>query len=427
MESTRYSNRGVNTEISLPRRGWMLYDFANSLVVMGGSIYLPQWFVVDRNLPSVAFNAVLISTSIILFMMAPMLGRRMDRSRGIFRWLCILTLAFFVITITFGLMCKIANGAASSSLMSYLCLVLYGFVILSYQLTLVPYNALISSTQMCKTPNQISGTGYSLGWIGGVIGVFMADPMVHGKVMFSQAARDNAVLPLGVLAAALCALSLYWMRPFASMIDPIERKNDESIWSIIGQNKAILWFLISFMLVADTVLTLENNITIYMEKVHGLGDSVKAALFVAFLMCAAFSVLWQRPVQNKESLVSFLRIWILLWIAIITSVAASSSTQWFYTAFLVMGALYGLTLNACRVLFAEIIPDGHKASCFGVYSSFERFATLVGPLLWALPLAVVGDIKPGYQLAMTFLVLPMLVALLGIHKLQSSQRTVDIG
>ena len=79
--------------------------------------------------------------------------------------------------------------------------------------------------------------------------------------------------------------------------------------------------------------------------------------------------------------------------------------------FAVLGFLFGCVWNLSRVLFLYLIPRQKRGQYFGLYSSFERATSMLGPVLWSVPLLFIAG-PFGYRIAMAEMAVLLLASAL---------------
>jgi UMF1 family MFS transporter len=415
------------------RWGWYLFDAANSVLIINAGLYIPQWLVVDNRISDFWFNAVLASSSILLFVSGPLLGFLSDRGVSRMKFLRLTSLAMF----TGGLLLGIGGRALSSASLRAILGLICAFVILyAYQLSIVFYNVMLSYVTPLNTLENTSGKGFAWGWIGGILSIIFIIPFVDGRVpLFQPASRIQSILPSTLAYGLLTLVSLRMLRGVPEP-DKTETRLPlnlayRSLWSHLRRlpENHLLWsFLLAYFLFSDAILTIENNITIYMEVVHHIRDDVKAYLFLGMLLTAAvggiISGALGRKFGNRRGLIATLAIWIVL----IGAASLTSERIFFGVLFVLMGIPYGAMWNYSRVIFTNLVPKANLGELFGIYSSFERFASVIGPLVWSIPLLLfAGDKIVRYRLAlgsMAILVLISLACILKQTRLAHVQKTL---
>ncbi|HEU6448897.1 MAG TPA: MFS transporter [Verrucomicrobiae bacterium] len=419
----------VEIQVSQPswkqRWGWYLFDFANSILIINGTLYFPQWLVVDNKVSGSIYNLIALLTSILLIISAPFFGARADKNNKCFFYLSLNSLGLFISGLALsvaGLYMQAGTGR------NVACLICFGAVLYFYQLSLVFYNALLNPLAKAGEVSKVSGVGLAWGWIGGIVAVIAIDPVVKGHLFFHTANRMNALLPSAIAFGILTALSLYLMRTLEKPNVVLSPQAHRSIFALYRDLKAfpiLLAFIAAFFLYSDAILTLENNVTIFMEKVFGIDDDAKAMAFVVFLLLGAVAAGTEWGLSTPQKSLKALRCCMWGWV-IALAVACFAPGSWtFYAVFLVMGILYGILYNSSRVLFFQLIPKEKIAEYFGLYASFERFASIIGPLLWSIPLVFrPQEDAISYRAAIGMLILPVVVS---IYLLYIVRKKLDNG
>jgi UMF1 family MFS transporter len=380
--------------------GWYLFDFANSILIINGGLYFPQWLVQDHKVSDLWFNSTLVATSVALLVTAPVIGSLADRAGRHGHLLLITSITMFLATM--------AIAVADIADLSVTWIILPAFLLLmySYQLSLVFYNALLGTVSKESTLATTSGVGFAAGWLGGIVGIFLVLPFTEGWIAFPHdSGRANAFLPSAIFYLLTIIPALVLLRGSDSIggleapIDEAKPKRLSLIRSLIS-NKAILLFLICYLLFADPILTIQNNSTIYLEAVMNFGDGTKAGLFILLLCAAAIGSIAISPIARRVSLGRTLAVLLATWTLTVLIISVVSNSVLFVILFGLVGLLFGATWNTSRILFLRLVPPKSRGTYFGFYSAFERFATLLGPLAWSLPVVLMTDAGPfRYRLA----------------------------
>jgi MFS transporter, UMF1 family len=379
------------------RHGWYLYDFGNSILIVNGGLYFPQWLVAGNQVSDAVYNACFILSSILLLTIAPLVGLAADYTKRPFRYLIVSSALLVVAGVGVGLAPFIADRPFRVTI----AVISFFFVLVTYQLSLVFYNSLLGYVSDEKDYERVSGRGFAWGWMGGIAGIAFSLP-------FSRAGQDSSgiycILPSAVLTAAVMTVSLCLMS---------RRKNELSEGASIlkiqatvksatvpPNGKSTIWtFLLCYFFFSDAVLTLQNNSTIYMEAVLRMDDRYKAAQFLLVLVTSAIGSLLSEWVARKVGLREAL--WYVIFAAafVIFLTPFFTGLVEFSAAVAFMGLLNGCIWSLSRVFFIELIPEGRRNTYFGFYATFERFSTLIGPLTWTVVVSYI-DSDPGrYRVA----------------------------
>src|SRR5690348_2466459 len=115
------------------RWAWYLFDFANSILIINGSLYFPQWIVVHNKVSDTLFNSAFVISSLLLLVTGPILGRHSDRHGDPWKLLALSSLALFL----GGLAIAVGPMLSNHTLMVTVELVAFFVVLYSYQLSLV--------------------------------------------------------------------------------------------------------------------------------------------------------------------------------------------------------------------------------------------------------------------------------------------------
>ena len=403
------------------RLAWYLFAFAGSILVFNGGLYFPQWLIVDNHAADTWYNGSLVFTTLLLLLSAPALGRLSDRRLGRLLFLRITAGAMFAGTVMlFG---------ADQFIRSHdwrVVTALAGFVLTlySYQLSLVFHNALLGRVATVETYAKVSANGVASSLLGGIIGIVAVLPFVEGSVFHLSAGRGQAFLPSALMFGLLVLPSLLFMpdeiRPslgVSESLDPLHTRIWRDIVAVRRQ-KQLFGFLIAYLIYSDVVLTIEDNASIYLEKVMGFTDSEKAVLYLLLLIGAGLGAWLSAFVCRRMRYDRLLMCILAGWLVSLGVLIAASNALVFYVMFFCVGMLFGALLNVSRIIYMRLVPADKRGELFGVYSVFERSASVVGPVVWSAPLVLlVGLGTVRYRVSMLLMAVLIGISMVMVARL----------
>lgn len=404
------------------RAGWYLFDFANSFLIINGGLYFPQWIVNDNSINQAWFNLSIALTSLASLSTGPLLGALSDRRFGPLWFLRATSIIMFISTVSIDLT---ARTIPDQTLRGVIGLLGFAVIMYCYQVSLILYNAMLRRLSSARRWPQLSGAGLAAGWLGGILGVFAVLPFVDGRVPYFQpAGRAQAFLPSAVFFGLLTAASLWMLQRYKW---PIEGDSGRAVglgrgvWRdlrfIMAPGGALGLFLLSYFLFSDAIVTIQNNSTLYLEGVWALPDTAKALLFVTFLGAAAAGAWVSGVIGAKRGVWRPLR-WVLVaWVVTLLLAAGAASWVWFGVWFTVAGAMFGAVWTLARAGYLLLVPAAKTGEFFGIYSAYERAASLFGPVIWSGAVAL----YPGSQGAALRVALVSMAAIIALSVLPLSR------
>ena len=179
--------------------------------------------------------------------------------------------------------------------------------------------------------------------------------------------------------------------------------------------------LVAYFFFSDALLTSTNNFPLYLEQIHGAPDTFKALLTVAILGLAAVGA----PIfgwladkfGHKRILMSVLAAYCLIFPAL----AFVPALPILVPIFLLAGFLFGHVWGISRALVGKLAPAGLTASSFSYYVVAEKFATLVGPVLWSSALLFAGENAAGYQIAFLLMTAILFISVILLARVEEPQ------
>ena len=382
-----------------PVVAWALYDWANSAfatTVMAGffPVFFKQYWNAGVAATEGTFRLGLTNglASLLVALLAPVIGAIADRSRSRVRFLMFCTVV----------------GAASTAGLALVgegqwvpAVILYVAASLGFWGGIVFNDSLLLHVAEPEDYDLVSGYGYALGYLGGGLLFAVNVAMTLRPAWFGLADASAAVRVSFVMVGAwwlLFALPLAFFvgeQRTAAAIRPAEavRQGLRELAGTVrelGRYRPIVLFLAAYWLYIDGV-----NTVIKMAVDYGLSlgfrasDLVAALLltqFVAFPAALGFGWLGRRIGPRKG-----------IFIALSVYVAATCHAYFiegvrdFFVLAVVIGLVQGGIQSLSRSYFGRLVPEGKSSEFFGFYNMMGKFAAVLGPLLTGTVARLTGD------------------------------------
>lgn len=341
----------------------------------------------------------LAAAGLLIALLAPVTGQRGDRAgrRGL--WLTINTA--LVVVVSAGLFFVKPDQ-------SYLWL---GLLLLAagnifFEFASVHYNAMLNDISTPASVGRISGFGWGLGYIGGIVLLlFIYFGFISPEVgLFGVTGEDGLDVRVSMLLCAVWTL-VFSLPVILTLRDrPSERQEKAPSSGIIGSYKALwatitdLWrldrstvrFLVASAVFRDGLAGVFTFGAVLAAGSFGFsaGDVIifgVAANVVAGLATIAFGSLDDR-FGAKRVIVGSLTAMILAGLCVF--VFHDGGTKMFWVFGLMLCIFVGPTQSASRTFLARLVPPGREGELFGLYATTGRAVSFLAPALWALTITV---------------------------------------
>jgi len=362
---------------------WALYDWANSAyatIVLAG--FYPIIFAENfaSTIPDTERTLILgisnSSASLLLIILAPLIGLLADRKRAKKKFLIIF--AFIGILSTFFLS---AVGKDHWLLASFF----FGLSLFGFMLSNVFYDSMILNFGNTKKYDSISAIGYALGYLGGGLAFVLSllffyyydqssYPLIsEKKIVFIFASFWWLLF--------MIPLILYW-KDASNDSKSSSRKqyNLRDTYNHIIANKKLLIFLFSYWIYIDGVDTIIRMAVNYGITIgFGSSDLLIALLVIQFVGFPA--TLFIGYLANKYTTEIGIQICLVVYLLITLLSYNLTSIYEFYFIAVLIGLVQGGIQSLSRSYYAKIVPNERSSEFFGVYNMLGKFAALIGPLV----------------------------------------------
>ena len=411
--------------------GWAMYDFANSAfattilavifnqyfatVVAGGERGVELFGI---RLHGASFFTFTISISMaISAILSLFLGAVADASGSKKRFL----MAFCYIAILFtGLLYFVHTGDY------WMGAIFFIIANIGFAGGNVFYNAFLPEISTDQNIGRISGLGWALGYIGG--GLLLAINLIMLKY------PEWLGFPVGYFTVHDCFLSvaLWWFlfsiptflllrergQEFLSSERISFRAGYRRLQHTFGRIKTfreLTKFLIAYLIYNDGIETVIIMASIFGAEVLGMETNEIILYFlmiqgIAFFGSLIFGFLAD-AIGNKRTVMISLGIWslIVIW-AFRLGIFWDPKTEYWILG--IMAALVmGGSQAASRSLQGIFTPDTNSAEFFAFFGVSGKFASIVGPLIYGILIAITGSVQSGILSVLLFFVAGMAILL----------------
>jgi UMF1 family MFS transporter len=281
--------------------------------------------------------------------------------------------------------------------------------------SIVFYEALLPHLARPGELDRISSAGYAIGYLGGGVMLALNLLLIQKPEIFGLADAGVATRVVFVSVGVwwlVFSLPLFLRVPEPRALasgpaEPVSVRRGaarlvETFRELRRYRQALL-FLFAFLIYNDGIQTMIRVATIYGESI-GLdsGGMIAALLLMQFIgVPAAFGF------GALASLVGAKRaVFMGLWVYSVITVLAyymTTSTHFFALAILV-GLVQGGTQALSRSLFASVIPRQKSSEFFALFGVFERYAGVLGPLVFGAVVAYTGSGRQAIIAVLVFFV-----------------------
>ena len=354
-------------------------------------LYLPDWLT-SRNLADSTLAITQSLAGACVIFLAPWVGARSDMTGRRMPTLIVTTLV--AVAATAGL----TWGPVP------LTFILLGIALIAVNTGSVVYDALLPVVASTDRQGRVSGLGVGIGYVGSFIGVGLGALTLD--VLEVGYGLTFVALATGFLVFSLPTFALVrepvlvggspTPPPLRSVISGLVKS-----WQRARTYPDVLRFLIARFLYTDAINTLIGGfLTIFAMEELGLDRQGSQTLLLVAIAAAVVGGVGGGRLVERIGPVRALRSALLLWVAaILLGVFASVTSRPELAGGI--GALGGLALGATwaadRVVMIRVSPPQHLGEFYGLYATVGRFATILGPLVWAV---IVDGLDLGRNTAM---------------------------
>ena len=379
---------------------WALWDWASAafnavVTTFVFSVYIvnSDFFGPDAN---TNFGYTMTAAGIIVAIIAPVMGQSVDRS-GKRRSLITLTT-----TITILATAGLALVRPEESYL-WLGLLLLAIGNIAFDTGSVVYNAMLTDISTPQNRGKISGIGWGLGYVGGIVLMLILYLGIIGPEVgwFGVTSDDGMKIRVSMV---LCAIwTLIFSLPLMRTASDTAPKTTEKV-GIIGsykllfasiarlwrKDRSLVYFLGSSALYRDGLAGVFSFGGVIAAKAFGFSDGEVLVFGIAANLVAGIATITfgyaddyfgSRPVI-LFSLTSMVTLGLLIFFL------HDAGTIVFWICGLLLCVFVGPTQSSSRTYLARIIPAGEESEIFGLYATTGRAVSFLSPFLYSMAITI---------------------------------------
>ena len=406
----------------VPRKqviSWALWDWAtqpfNSVILT--FVFASLYLISDNFLPadiaalaaddpikeraladlSAGYGWATFFAGILILLLAPVLGQRADASGRKKRWLIVFTAALAVVQFTLFFV------YADPSYFWFGAIVLALGAVVS-EIAGVNYNAMLVQVSTRKTIGKVSGLGWGLGYIGGIVALVIVVALTFAD-WFGMDTSDGLAYRLIAVGAGIWtivfSLPLVFNVPESAPSGAITGKVGffrsyvilvKDIAALFRESRPTFWFLLASAIYRDGLAGVFAFGGILAAVAFGFTANEVMIFGIAANIVAGVSTIFAGRIDDRfgPKAVILFALFGLVIMAVLIFALHDTGTAVFWAGGLVLSAFVGPAQAASRSLLARVTPDGRQGEVFGLYATTGRVASFLSPLLWALFITIFG-------------------------------------
>jgi len=370
------------------RWSWYLYDFGNSayasvILLAVFSVYFSS-VVVDHIKGPSLWNLAVSIAAILVAVMSPVLGTIADFSRAKKKLLFVFTALSVVCT---GLLFFVQKGDVAMGMIFFI------LAEIGYRASQVFYDALLVDVSTPETIGKVSGNGWAVGMLGGIIAlVLVLIPIQFIKIPGIESTLMVRISFL-ITAVFFAVSSIPLFLNVKQINEPEKLAAGESTFAHafkklgetfrdVKRYKEFIKYAIAFLIYNDGIMMLMDNASIIAAILFGFKTQELIILIIILQIAGAGGAFLGGWISQKYSSKQAI-LWALIMLMLVLGILYLTQSK---TVFYLIGALAGFSLSAVqavsRTMVSQLSPHEKTAEFYGFLSVAGRTSTFVGPLVF---------------------------------------------
>jgi len=358
-----------------------MYDFANSgytTVVITAVFNAYFVAVIAGNAPwaTFAWTAVLSASYALILLTGPVIGAYADL-RAAKKRLLVLTTAGCVIATAL-----LAFTGPGTLALAVVLLVFSNFCFASGENLIA---AFLPELAQGESLGRVSGWGWSLGYLGGLLTLGLCLGYVTWAQAHGQEPQQFVPVTMLITAATFAAASLPTFLVLKERARAVPRAAFARLAQTLRQAaryRDLARFLICIVFYQAGIQTVIALAAIYAEQALGFTTKDTIALILVVNVTAAVGAFAFGNIQDRLGHVRTIALTLLLWIATTLITWSASNSGLFWVAANLAGLCLGSSQSAGRALVGYLSPADRHAEFFGLWGFAVKLSSILGPITY---------------------------------------------
>jgi len=401
---------------------WAMFDWANSafttlVITFIYATYFTKAMAPDEVTGTAWWSRAVSLSAVLTALVSPLFGAAADRGGSRKKFLAIASVISILATTALAF---VRPGLAWGPLIA---LTLFVIADMSFEVGNVFYNAFLPSIASPERIGRVSGYGWGLGYVGGMVCMIVAlvgfvQPEVPWFGMSKELGWNIRATNLLVAGWFLVfALPLFLVVPEARLT-PAKLSVRETFQELaqtvrdLRKYSEIVKFLIARVIFNDGLVTIFAFGGIYAAGTFGMTMSEIIVFGIVLnvssgLGAFAFGFLDDKIGGKKTIMVTIVALFCTTAIAV-----WAPNRTWFWVAGILLGIFVGPNQSASRSLMGRFVPDKHQSEFFGFFAFSGKATAFAGPFLLGVVAESFHSQRAGIASIMLFFIVGGVLLLL---------------
>ena len=384
--------------------GWCLYDWANSAfatVILAA--VLPVYFASlvpahgadlfwsSQPVPATALWGYIVSLSMAMVaIVAPGLGNLADRRGWRLRLLIFFCLLGSLAT------CGLFFAGPGQYVLAATLFILGN---IGFAAGNIFYNAYLPDLASGHEADRLSARGFAIGYIGGGLMLLIVFVMIQQHVFLGLHDKGVATrlgfLLTGAWWFGFALPAFAWLKgvPVTTKASHALRTPRDYLktFADLRRYRDLSRFLVAFLLYNDGIQTIIAVSAIFAREELGLGTGTILGCFLMIQFIAMPGALLFSRLSGRFNTKRAVMISLILFTLIAGYASIMTSALEFWILGFAVAIVLGGSQALSRSLFSSLVPRQRSAEFFGFYAISSKFASIFGPLTFALLIELTGS------------------------------------